>query len=96
MRFSNVDSSIHVAELCIGETVFHLHEMTTKICFFSPDTHTGTTICIGLFVSDVAQVINKAVEAGAIEVSPAQDYAYGYRQGMIGDPFKHYWQIQKK
>jgi PhnB protein len=40
--------------------------------------------------------MNKAILAGAIEISPAVDYEYGYRQGTIRDPFGHFWQIQKK
>jgi PhnB protein len=96
MRFSNDDGSIHVAELSIDGAIFHLHEITAKGCFFSPDKNNGTTICIGLFVSNVDNVMNNAIKAGAIEMSPAQDYEYGYRQGTIKDPFGHYWQIQKK
>jgi PhnB protein len=61
---------------------------------FSPSANNGTTVCIGLFVPDVDAVMNKAIKAGAIEVHPAQDYDYGYRQGTIKDPFGHYWQIQ--
>ncbi len=64
--------------------------------FFSPDKNNGTTIRIGLFVSDVDEVMNKAIKAGAVEIYPAQDYDYGYRQGIIKDPFGHYWQLQKK
>ncbi len=96
MRFSNDDGSLHVAELSIEGTIFHIHEITANKDFFSPGKHNGTTIRIGLFVADVDEVINKALKAGAIEISPAQDYEYGYRQGIIKDPFGHYWQIQKK
>ena len=96
LRFSNDDGSIHVVELSIDGTIFHIHEITAKQYFFSPDKNNGTTICIGLFVSDVDEVIRKAIRAGAVEISPAQDYEYGYRQGTIKDPFGHYWQIQKK
>ena len=96
MRFSNDDGSIHVVELLIDEAIFHIHEITAKPYFFSPEKNNGTTICIGLFVSNVDEVINKAIQAGAIEISSAQDYEYGYRQGTIKDPFGHYWQIQKK
>jgi PhnB protein len=49
-----------------------------------------------LFVPDVDQVMQKAIEAGATEVSPARDYEYGYRQGEIEDPFGHHWLIEKK
>jgi PhnB protein len=47
-------------------------------------------------VSDVDFMMKQAINAGAIEISPAEDYDYGYRQGTIKDPFGHYWQIQKK
>ena len=96
LRFSNDDGSIHVAELSINGAIFHIHEITARQYFFSPGKNNGTTICIGLFVPDVDEVMNKAIKAGATEINPAQDYEYGYRQGTIKDPFGHYWQIQKK
>ena len=95
-RFSNDDGSIHVAELFIDGAMFHIHEITANRYFFSPDKNNGTTIRIGLFVSDVDEVMRKAIQAGAIEISPAQDFDYGFRQGIIRDPFGHCWQIQKK
>lgn len=94
--FRNDDDSIHVAELSIDGAIFHVHETTAKEYFFSPGKNNGSTVCIGLFVTDVDEVIKKAIEAGATEINPAQDYVYGYRQGTIKDPFGHYWQIQEK
>jgi PhnB protein len=91
----NDDESVHVAELSIDGTIFHLHEVT-KPYFFSPDKHNGTTAIIGLFVPDVDAVMNKAIAAGAVEISPAKDYEYNYRQGEIKDPFGHHWLIEKK
>jgi PhnB protein len=91
----NDDQSVHVAELSIDGTIFHLHEVT-KPHFFSPEKHKGTTAIIGLFVSNVSAVMNKAIQAGAVEISPAKDYEYGYRQGEIEDPFGHHWLIEKK
>jgi len=91
----NDDDSVHVAELSIDGTIFHLHEIT-KQHFFSPDKHNGTTAIIGLFVPDVGAVMNKAIEAGAVEISAVKDYEYGYRQGEIKDPFGHHWLIEKK
>jgi PhnB protein len=93
--FKNDDGSIHVAELNIKSAIFHIHEITAQH-FFSPDKNNGCTCCIGLFVPDVDIVMKQAINAGAIEISPAEDYDYGYRQGTIRDPFGHYWQIQKK
>ncbi len=93
--FRNEDGSIHVAELSIDGAIFHIHEVT-KVHFFSPDKHQGTTCIIGLFVPDVDLVMRNAMKAGAIEISAAKDYEYGYRQGEIKDPFGHHWLIEKK
>lgn len=90
----NDDGSIHVAELEIDGAVFHLHE--TMSAALEPVSANGVTTTIGLFVPDVAAVMEKAILAGAIEINPTTDHEYGYRQGMFKDPFGHNWQIQKK
>ncbi|HEX7692814.1 MAG TPA: VOC family protein, partial [Sediminibacterium sp.] len=64
-RFSNEDGSIHVSELSIDGALFHLHEVTVKPYYFSPDAHNGTTVCIGLFVPDVDGMMKNAITAGA-------------------------------
>jgi len=94
--FTNDDGSIHVAELSINGTIFHLHEETQRTNSFSPAKYNSTTVTIGLFVPDVDAVMNSAIAAGATVISPAQDYDYGYRQGEIKDPFGHLWMIEKK
>jgi len=93
-RFSNDDGTIHVCELSIAGTLFHLHEETSRVNLFSPKRLNGTTVLIGLFVEDVDAVMNKAIEAGGELISPAQSYDYGYRQGQIKDPFGHLWMIE--
>lgn len=95
-RFSNVDGSIHVSELSIGDALFHLHEVTAKNYFQDPAKTGSTSVCVGLFVENVDEVMKKAIEAGATEINPATSYDYGYRQGLIKDLFGHYWQIQQK
>ena len=95
-RFTNDDGSIHVAELSINGTIFHLHEETARTNSFSPEKYNSTTATIGLFVPDVDAVMSSAIAAGAKVISPAQDYDYGYRQGEIKDPFGHLWMIEKK
>lgn len=95
-RFANDDGTIHVSELSIEGSIFHLHEDNNKTGLFSPDKHDGTTTLIGLFVPDVDAVMQRAVAAGAVVISPAQDYDYGYRQGEIKDPFGHLWMIEAK
>lgn len=95
-NWKNDDGSIHVSELSIDGAVFHLHQENTSKGVMTPEQCKGVTNIIGLFVEDVDAVINLAVSAGAILISKAQDYDYGYRQGDIRDPFGHLWMIQKK
>ncbi len=95
-RLINDDGSIHVAEFSINGSIFQLHEEVLKAGSFSPEKYNGTTTLVGLFVSDVDDFMNRAIAAGAIEISPAQDYDYGYRQGEIKDPFGHVWMFEKK
>ena len=92
--FRNDDGSIHVAELEINGAIFHVHE--TMRDALEPISAKGVTAIIGLFVPDVEEVMQKAIQAGATEINPTTDHDYGYRQGMFKDPFGHYWQIQKK
>ncbi|MCW3108573.1 MAG: bleomycin resistance protein [Segetibacter sp.] len=95
-RFTNDDGSIHVVELSIDGAIFHMHEETLNPGQFSPQKFNGTTVLIGLFVSDVDSVMAKAIRAGAVIVSPTQSYDYGYRQGEFKDPFGHIWMIEMK
>lgn len=92
--FRNDDGSIHVAELEFNGATFHVHETMREA--LEPISAKGVTAIIGLFVPDVAEVMQKAIKAGAEEINPVTDHDYGYRQGMFRDPFGHYWQIQKK
>ncbi|HTE25504.1 VOC family protein [Flavitalea sp.] len=95
-RFTNEDGTIHVAELAINGAIFHLHEETVYNRMLSPQNLNGTTTKIGLFVPDVDVVVNQAIKAGAIEITPPQDYDYGYRQAEFRDPFGHCWLIEMK
>ena len=92
----NEDGSIHVAELEIEGAIFHLHETMRWFDALEPLSAKGVTTVIGLFVDNVHEVFNRALSAGAVEISPVTDHDYGYRQGMFKDPFGHYWQIQTR
>ncbi|MFN8340475.1 MAG: VOC family protein [Cyclobacteriaceae bacterium] len=94
--FRNDDGSVHVAELELDGAIFHVHETMRWLNALDPVGAQGVTAVIGLFVADVDAMMARAIQAGASEVTPATDHDYGYRQGMIRDPFGHYWQIQKR
>ena len=92
-RLNNPDGSVHVAAFAIDGTMFRLHEEGDRSK--SPDKAGTTTVTIGLVVDDVHAVVEQAVVAGAVVLSPVIDYPYGYRQGEIRDPFGHHWLIEK-
>lgn len=93
-RIDNPDGSTHVAEMSIPPIVFRMHEEVSRNREFSPLELNATTIVMGLLVENPDAFAAKAVAAGATEISPVQDYEYGYRQGTVGDPFGHHWCIE--
>lgn len=95
-RWSNPDGSVHVAEMSIDGAMFHIHEEVGRENQLSPETVHAVTSLIGIFVPDPDTMIKNAVAAGARISSPLQDYDYGYRQGVVTDPFGHQWLVQKK
>jgi len=95
-RWSNDDGSVHVAELSFQGAIFHIRQESVKQYNLSPATAGGNTVILGIFVSDVDAIIDRAVAAGATLLNAPQDYEYGYRQGNIKDPYGHHWLIEKK
>lgn len=95
-RWTNEDGGIHAAELSINDAIFYVHEEVLKAGSFSPEKYNGITASIGQFVSDADRFMDKAITEGTIKISAAQDHEYGYRQGIIKDPFGHTWIIETK
>jgi len=94
-RLFNPDGSVHVAEMSIPPALFRLHQEVSRVREYSPDTLEGTTVVIGLLVDDPDEMVANALAAGGREISPVKDYEYGYRQGIIQDPFGHHWLLEK-
>ncbi|HEY4288774.1 MAG TPA: VOC family protein [Puia sp.] len=95
--FKNDDGSIHVAELLFGDAVFFMHEeMSKPDSEKAPESLKGTTVVLTIFVDDPDALMASALAAGARELNPMQDHFYGYRQGVVIDPFGHQWMLQKK
>jgi PhnB protein len=46
-----------------------------------------------LYVENVDQVIQKAVESGAKLLRPIKNQFYGDRSGTVLDPFGHMWSV---
>jgi len=53
----------------------------------------GTSVGIFLYVEDVDEVVQQAIDAGATVTLPVEDQFWGDRFGKVADPFGHEWQI---
>jgi PhnB protein len=49
-----------------------------------------------LYVDDAHAAQQRAIAAGATEVSPVRDQSYGDRQGGVRDPHGNYWWISQR
>lgn len=63
-------------------------------CNKSPLTLGGVTGKLVLQVEDTDKSFDRAVAAGATAVMQPADQFYGWRMGIVCDPFGHEWMIQ--
>ena len=81
-----------VAQLSVGEATFWVADESPPHQNFSPETLGGGTTRMLLVVPDPAAAVQRAVAAGAREVSPVQEQ-HRWLLGRIEDPFGHHWEI---
>lgn len=89
------EGNVHVAEMSIPPILFRMHEEVKRTNELSPTTLQATSIVIGLLVDNPDEIAARAVAAGATEISPVQEFDYGYHQGTIRDPFGHHWCLER-
>ncbi|GAA2341880.1 Dot/Icm type IV secretion system effector PhnB [Saccharopolyspora halophila] len=89
MRMPTQDGGIGHAELSIGDSVIMLSDMDEH----DPRALGGTPVLLHVYVEDVDRIYDKALQAGAVGVSPVEDQFYGDRAGQFDDPFGHRWSI---
>jgi PhnB protein len=81
------------AELEIGDSVLMLHDPMPQSTLKTPKQLGGTSVGIFLYVEDVDEVVQQAIDAGATVTMPVEDQFWGDRFGVVADPFGHQWQI---
>jgi len=82
-----------VVDLAIGEARFRVVDESPEALNLSPESLGGTSVRLNLLVDDPDSVAAQAVAAGAVEIFPIADQAYGLRQGRFEDPYGHHWLI---
>lgn len=91
---TGTDSIGHAELTILGHVIMLADEMPGMNT--SPTTLNGTTTTFVLMVPDVDAAFARAVAAGGTAIMPPTDMFYGYRMGMICDPFGHKWMIQHR
>lgn len=92
-RLDMPDGTIAHAELVIGDSRLMLGPEAPQLGAKTPQTLGASSVTIHLYVRDVDEVFNRAVDAGAKVLFPVDDQFYGDRSGRIADPFGHVWII---
>jgi PhnB protein len=93
LRLLMPDGKIAHAELEIEGSLLMMADENPDWGTKSPETLGGNPVTIGLYVADVDQVFQKAIDAGATVIMPVKDEFYGDRTGQILDPFGYKWMI---
>jgi PhnB protein len=81
------------AELMLGDSRFLLHDEFPEAGEISPLGGQPTGVKLHLYVEDVDDMFQRAVDLGAIVNMPVQDCFWGDRYGILTDPFGHRWSI---
>jgi PhnB protein len=81
------------AEVKIGDTRLMVMDENPEWGANAPKTLGGATGSFMIYVPDADAAIERAVQAGAKVVQPAEDQFWGDRTGTVVDPFGHKWML---
>lgn len=93
VRMSGPDGLIAHAELEIGDSRVMLADPLPQFTVRPPKELGGSTVGIFIYVENVDEVVQQAIDVGATPLMPPQDMFWGDRFGAVTDPFGHVWQI---
>lgn len=79
-------------ELLIGDSRIMLADEFPNRGAIAP-TQGGRSFSLVLYVPNVDEIFDEAVDNGGIIVHPVKDQFYGDRMGTIRDPFGHEWSL---
>ena len=93
-RMPMPDGSVAHAEIEIGSSVIMIGEANLPVeTDPSPKKLGGSPVSLFVYVEDVDDVFQRAIEAGAAALSAPADHFYGDRVGTFDDPYGHRWSI---
>ena len=81
------------ADMTIGDSHFMLADEHPEMGYVGPETLGGTTFGMALYVANVDELFQRAIDAGGKVERAVADQFYGDRTGTLIDPFGHKWSI---
>jgi PhnB protein len=91
-----VDGRIGHAELRIGDNDIFMADEYPDFGALSPDSIGGSPVKMHLDVNDADAVVASAMAHGGMLLQPIRQEPFGYRKGLIEDPFGYSWFIASK
>jgi PhnB protein len=93
MRIPMPDGTIGHAELEIGDGLIMISDEYPDMDVRGPKSIGGTPVTVSLYVEDVDEVYQRALEAGSKSLRAPENQFYGDRAAKLEDPFGHRWGI---
>jgi PhnB protein len=93
MRMPAPEGKVGHAELEIGGGLVMLADEFRDMGHLGPRAIGGSPVTINLYVDDVDDVFQRAIQNGAKELRPVENQFYGDRTGQFEDPFGHRWSV---
>ena len=81
------------AEIEIGDSILMLADEFPQMNVKGPLAIGGTPVGLCIYVNNVDEVFNRAINAGGKVERPLANQFYGDRTGTLIDPFGHKWTI---
>ena len=93
VRMDAPGGKIGHAELAIGDSLVMLADVFPDMGGKSPKQLGGSPVTLMVYVEDVDDCYQRALDAGATAERKVENQFYGDRAGSFTDPFGHIWHI---
>lgn len=95
-RLAEPSGKVGHAELRIGDSLLMVSDEYPEMAILSAKKHNGSPIRLSLTVKNADASMQRATAAGATVIRPLTDQFYGWRSGIVMDPFGYSWFIMSQ
>jgi PhnB protein len=91
VRMPGPDGKIMHAEVRIGDSLIMMADEMPEMGSRGPQAYGGSPVGFYVYVENVDEAWQRALDAGAKSTMPLADMFWGDRAGCVEDPFGHKW-----